>query len=136
MVVRAVDSTGNEGSNRIELAATTPSSFSLDIRPILDQSPPFGGACTRPFCHSAPTNTGGLNLETYEGLVTVGGATKNPPVVNPENSEQSFLLWRTDESNPNFVRNKSRMPLGSPDPLAAEQLDAIRRWIDQGALNN
>ncbi len=135
VVVRAVDSTGNEGSNRIELAATTPSSFSLDIRPILDQSPPFGGACTQPFCHEGTTNSGGLNLETYAGLVTVGGDTKSPPAVNPGNSEQSYLLWRTDESNPNFDRNQSRMPLGD-DPLAAEQLVAIRRWIDQGALDN
>lgn len=136
VVVRALDATGNEDTNRIELAVTTPSSFSLDIQPILDRSPPFGGGCTRPFCHSGTTNSGGLNLESYEALVTFGGATKSPPVVSPGNSEQSYLLWRTDEANPNFVRGRSRMPLGSPDPLAASQLDSIRRWIDQGALDN
>ncbi len=136
VVVRAADSSGNEDSNRIELAATTPVSFVLDVRPILDRSPPFGGACTRPFCHSAPTNSGGLNLETYEGLVIVGGATTNPRTVNPGNSARSYLLWRTDESNPNFVRDRSRMPLGSPVPLAADQLEALRRWIDQGAPDN
>ena len=30
----------------------------------------------------------------------------------------------------------ARMPLDSSGPLTGEQLGAIRRWIDQGALDN
>jgi hypothetical protein len=44
-------------------------------------------------------------------------------------------MWRTDTSNPNFVRNRVRMPQGAP-ALAPPLLRMIEGWIDQGAVNN
>ena len=135
VVVRAVDATGNEDANEIALSVRTPASWSRNVTPILAQPAPLGGGCTQSFCHSQQTRAGGLDLTTHAGVLA-GGNTPAPPVVAPGDSIGSLLLWRTDESNSNFLSGRSRMPLGSPDPLTEAQLDTIKRWIDQGAFEN
>ncbi len=133
--VRSVDAAGNQDSNNVEIEVRTPASFRGDVQPILRLAPPQGGGCTDAFCHAAATRSGGLNLESYDGLVVEGGNTQAPRTIIPGDSVGSFLLWRTDETNPSFVRDSSRMPLGSP-PLTRVQLSILARWIDQGAFDN
>jgi hypothetical protein len=130
VVVRAVDTADNEDENTVEASATTPVSYSLNIRPILIDE----GGCSRADCHVAPTPDGSLSLDTYQGLIQ-GGLHKNPNAVVPGDGKGSYILWRTDQANPNYERLLPRMPQGGR-ALRQESLRRLERWIDQGALDN
>lgn len=74
-------------------------------------------------CHSAALRSGGLNLETYEGLMA-GGRT-GPAVVPGHGRESLIVQHLTGEVLP-------QMPNGMP-PLPDADIATIRAWIDQGA---
>ena len=132
VVIRAVDTAGNEDANLVELAATTLISFSANVFPILTRTDM--GGCSRATCHSGSNPDGMLDLTTYDGLMA-GGVTVNPPTVKSGDGEGSYILWRTDRSNPNYRTNLTRMPSGGR-ALTSDQLGTIERWIDQGAIDN
>jgi len=94
--------------------------FSRDIRPILSDN------CFH--CHGpdAETREADLRLDVREGaLADLGGHA----AIVPGDSEQSQLLTRllTDDAD-------ERMPpADSGKELDSEQIELIRRWIDQGA---
>jgi len=100
-------------------------SYQNDIAPILD------GKCLR--CHKQPDGMGyvqsGLNVESYEALMqgTMFGA-----VIIPGDSKRSvinkLIEGRAGES--------MRMPHGDAKKLTAVEVEKIKRWVDQGALNN
>ena len=98
-------------------------SFKEDVLPI------FKGRCVE--CH-APSGKGfeasGLDLQTYEGIMK---GTKFGPMViagDPNGSSLMALLdWR--------VAPEVRMPHGRKK-LSTCDRDAIRRWIEEGALDN
>ncbi|MFN8669052.1 MAG: hypothetical protein U0164_17855 [Gemmatimonadaceae bacterium] len=100
-----------------------------DVQPILDRRCAFGG------CHSTATRQAGLDLTTaasYDALV--GRRARLNPVdtlVIPGASSRSWLmkmLGSDDAARPGV----SRMPLAA-QPLTANQLATIARWIDRGA---
>jgi hypothetical protein len=89
--------------------------------------------CTDPQCHSSAGNQGNLVLQSsvaYSNLVNVQSvlfpAFKR---VEPFNSANSLII--------KILRGEvsPRMPL-SRNPLPAETIDSIAKWIDLGALNN
>jgi hypothetical protein len=91
-----------------------------DVRPLLRKH------CTG--CHNARNQrdadlSGGLALDTYESVLK--GTSR--PVVQPGKSGDSRLirLLVTDDAD-------KRMPQNG-QPLAAESVDLLRRWIDAGA---
>ena len=69
----------------------------------------------------------GLRLDSYE-LIMKG--TLDGPVVLPKNIAESTLYILV---NPEEADDTEIMP-PKGDPLAAEQIDAIKRWILEGAL--
>jgi hypothetical protein len=74
-------------------------------------------------CHSAALKSGGLSLETYDGVMT-GGRTG--AAVIPGHGKESLIVQHlTGEVLP-------QMPNGMP-PLAGSDIAIIRSWIDQGA---
>jgi hypothetical protein len=74
-------------------------------------------------CHSAAVKSGGLSLETYDGIMTGG---RNGQAVVPGHGKESLIIEHlTGEILP-------QMPMGL-DPLSADQIETIRLWIDQGA---
>ena len=87
-------------------------SFQEEILPILQAS------CAVPGCHAAPNPRKGLNLETYADF-------KNGNVFNPGDSNGSEVIRRIDGGG---------MPPGAP--LAEEQIQLFKDWIDEGAKNN
>ncbi|MFA7331254.1 MAG: c-type cytochrome domain-containing protein [Candidatus Delongbacteria bacterium] len=93
-------------------------SFSRDVQPILQ------GNCT--LCHGADGSSGGLDLGSLAGL-RAGGVSG--AVVVAGAADSSLLVARLEESNPAL-----RMPAGGQ--LPALQIDVIRDWIDQGAVDN
>ena len=87
-------------------------SFQEDILPILQAS------CAVQGCHAAPNPPKGLNLETYADF-------ERGNVFNPGDSNGSEVIRRIDGGG---------MPPGAP--LADEQIQLFKDWIDEGAKNN
>ena len=87
-------------------------SFQENILPILQAS------CAVPGCHVAPNPPKGLNLETYADFEKGG-------VFNPGDSKGSVVIQRIDGGG---------MPPGAP--LADDQIQLFKDWIDEGAKNN
>lgn len=90
--------------------------FQEDILPILQASCAFQG------CHAAPNPPKGLNLETYADFEK---GSNGGPVFNPGDSNGSVVIQRIDGGG---------MPPGAP--LADDQIQLFKDWIDEGAKNN
>jgi mono/diheme cytochrome c family protein len=104
-------------------AAEETVSWKLDVQPILQAH------CVE--CHK-PGGQGleatGLNLTSYKGLMT---GTKHGPIVIPGDTLSSNLLVLIEgRAHPQF-----RMPHGQR-PLLKQQIEIIRLWVKQGALDN
>jgi len=83
-------------------------------------------------CHSPHTGQGyletGLIMTSYEALMQ---GTWYGPVIVPGDSRHSILNMLVEgRADPSM-----RMPHGRA-PLAQEQIDILRLWVDQGARNN
>ncbi len=76
-------------------------------------------------CHSGAQAAGGLTLDSRAGMVKGG---KSGPAVVPGIAGASPLFQRVAASD-----RALRMPLGGT-PLSGEQIAAIKRWIDEGAV--
>jgi hypothetical protein len=97
--------------------AGKPVSFIRDVAPILKESC-YG-------CHGAKSPKGKLDMTRYETLRK--GGTKDDPIA-PGKPEESYLL--------DVLRatDKSRMPpKETGDPLPADKVAVIERWIAEGA---
>lgn len=90
--------------------------FQEDILPILQARCAFAG------CHAAPNPARGLNLETYADFAR---GSNGGPVFNPGDSKGSKVIQRIDGGG---------MPPGAP--LADDQIQLFKDWIDAGAKDN
>ncbi len=91
--------------------------FKRDIEPL------FAATCVQ--CHGAKKAAGQLRLDGKQAALKGGisGA-----VFVPGNSKASRLLARVLGAG-----GEQRMPLGG-EPLKPEQIELLRRWIDEGAV--
>ncbi|SHM32818.1 Carbohydrate binding module (family 6) [Cyclobacterium lianum] len=94
-----------------------PVSYNRDIRPIVNNK------CIS--CHGGVKQSGGFSLlfESEAKMPTESGK----PAIIPGNEEASEMLARLSHHDPEI-----RMPLGK-DPLSEQEIDLIRRWINEGA---
>jgi mono/diheme cytochrome c family protein len=90
--------------------------FEKDVRPILAK------ACLS--CHGTSEQKAGLRLDTK--VEAFKGGDSGAPIV-PGKPEKSLLLKKITSKDP-----EERMPLGG-DPLTAEQIRILTRWIETGA---
>ena len=101
-----------------------PVSYSRDVEPIL--------AANCKSCHEqggAGLEASGFSMATYDGLMK---GTKFGPMVIPGDSEGSNLIVLMEgRADPSIS-----MPHGSLDPVRKNDIETIRRWIDQGAKRN
>lgn len=76
-------------------------------------------------CHGPKLSEGGYRVDSYQRAMTPGDSG-NPSFAagDPDGSEVFVRITSDDEGE--------RMPLEG-DPLSAEQIALIRRWIEQGA---
>jgi mono/diheme cytochrome c family protein len=101
-------------------AAQTPAAkinFRRDIEPIFAQSC-YG-------CHNAKKAAGQLRLDVKR-LAMKGGISGAS--ITPGQAAHSLLVKRILGEG-----DEARMPMGS-DPLKPEQIELIKKWIDQGAI--
>lgn len=86
-----------------------------------DLAPLFAERCAG--CHAAKVKMGGLNIDTYDGLMQGGSTGK---AVVPGHSQDSRLVkMLMGEITPLMPMNGTR--------LSPEQIASIRAWIDAGA---
>ena len=90
-----------------------PVNYYNDIQPI------FNTHCID--CHVGNFPSGGLNLTSYENIMSGGNSGA---VVIPEDHLNSILWQRIENGD---------MPMGS-DPLSEENINLISSWINQGAM--
>jgi hypothetical protein len=97
----------------------------------------FSPRCAVPTCHDSQLHSGDLNLEPDSSYDELVGVAPDIDVardlgylrVDPGDPENSFLLVKLGNPPLSFG---SPMPLVG-DPLSAEEIDVIRRWITAGA---
>lgn len=95
----------------------------------------FTPTCAVSGCH-VPNGLGLMSLratESFNNLVNVN-SIQHPTLrrVQPGNPDNSYIIHKLEGSSGIFG---ARMPLGVP-LLSADELNLIRQWIDEGALNN
>lgn len=131
-VVRARDQGGNRDANIVESSGTISTSFERQVQPI------FSLSCAVTGCHIPGNPMANLILAegfAYRALVNVRAYQFNRDFrVLPGKSEDSYLYKKIKGDSP---------PIGwqMPAPatksvLSQNEKDLIKRWIDQGAVNN
>ena len=125
-VVRAEDTSGNEDSNVIEASDTTYVSFAITVGPLL--SAECGG------CHKG--NGSDFDMRNYAGIsstcINMVSGCNSLDLIEPFDDVLSYIMRRMDDTSP---CGGASMPKGSPI-LPQANRDAVRAWINQGALNN
>lgn len=105
-------------------------SYASTIEPIIL------GICASGLCHGSATGQGGLAFgnpnPSHATITSVMGSTGR--FVTPGSSATSNFFLKIGPSVPN-PPGGARMPQGS-DSLTTVLQDAVRDWIDQGALDN
>ena len=100
------------------------------------QASVFTPNCAIPGCHAGPTPEQGMDLsdgQTFAHTVNVDVVELSGYVrVLPGNSADSYLYMKIT-ADPRIVGGQ--MPFGGP-PLSAEQVEAVKAWIDAGAMND
>ena len=102
-----------------------PVSFREQIQPILQTR------CAK--CHGEENAAGKIVLTSYEAVMNARTVKGKKPLVVSENLSESWLYVLSGTDQPHF-----RMP---PDtsritPLPKDELQALDKWIMQGAKNN
>ncbi len=96
----------------------------------------FTPTCATSGCHSGANPARNLDLSTgqaFDELVDVtSGDNPDLFLVAPGKPDSSYLVWKI-EGNANI--EGQRMPRGG-DALSTTNIDAIRTWISDGALDN
>jgi len=94
--------------------------FNTEIQPILSQN------CYA--CHGPDEAAleGGLRLDVRESALKGGDSG---PAIVPGNPNSSLLIERITHADPDEIMP----PTGKKDPLKPEQIELLRRWIEEGA---
>lgn len=99
-------------------------SYSGDIQPI------FNDSCGGPGCHIGSSQSG-VNLGSYDQVMNSNGGQYGRAIVEPEQPDTSPLVDKIEPS-PEFGE---RMPF-KRSPLSDRQIQEIRVWIEEGAMDN
>ena len=95
-------------------------SFADHIYPVFQVKCAFSG------CHAQPNPADGIDLSTWSGV------TADPNIVFPGEPDLSILVWSIEGR-----AGVSPMPVvGYTRPLTINQIQGIKTWIDEGALDN
>jgi hypothetical protein len=90
----------------------------------------FNGTCGGAGCHINSSQSG-VNLSSYNDVMSSVGQMYGREIVEPGSPDESPLV---DKIEPN-PEHGQRMPFGR-DPLSNRQIEQIRVWIEEGALDN
>ncbi len=100
-------------------------SYKQDITPILDRN------CNG--CHMAPDGYGyqatGLKMDSYDSIIQ--GSIYGPIIVSGD-SRRSILNKLVEGR----VGNNQRDTHGDEEGISNEEIEKLKIWVDQGALDN
>jgi hypothetical protein len=99
--------------------ADSPPSYAKDIKPF------FARYCIE--CHPAQTPDGGLNLETYKGLME--GGDHGVPLIPGKADESRIVRMVEGKAKPNMPPKEAKQP-------KLEEVALLRAWIDAGAKDD
>jgi len=91
--------------------------FERDLLPILQST------CAQPQCHNAITMEGDVRLTDYNSVMQTAD-------VRPFDPEESDMYEVITDPDPD-----KRMPPPPNDPMSAENINLVYKWINQGAQN-
>lgn len=113
-----VDTSGN-GGTQPQTKPCHPDTlyFQRDILPIFASNCAFSG------CHGSNNPQKGVDLSTYQTIINTGDIRPN----DPDGSDVFEVITETDASK--------RMPPPPTSSLSTADIEKIRKWINQGALN-
>lgn len=120
------DSPTNSGGTNRQIVANP--SFATHIQEIFDRR-----GCSGTNCHGAALSAG-MDLRagaSYANLVNVDATSESFKRVLPGNAQDSYII----------IKLEGRQTVGSQMPLIGPALDSIdlqniKNWINQGAMNN
>jgi uncharacterized membrane protein len=106
----------------------------VDNKPIPDSNvsfadhiyPVFQVKCAFSGCHAQPNPANGIDLSTWAGV------TADPNIVFPGEPDLSRLVWAIEARAGIYPMP----PPGYTTPITLDQIQGIRTWIDEGALDN
>lgn len=110
------DTTTNSEIDKKEIPSSNVS-FSQHIYPVLNIK------CNNAGCHDDQTRAGGISLTTWSNVVA------DPTVVFPGEPQNSRLVWSIEGIS------YPMPPVGYPT-LTKNQIEGIKKWIEEGAKNN
>jgi hypothetical protein len=105
-------------------------SFAADIQPLFARN-----GCTD--CHGTLMSSG-YSVLTHEAVFGPGieAASRGMLEVVPARPDSSYLVWKVEGAGPNGEPIfGQRMPLDR-NPLPAADMELLRTWINEGALDN
>jgi hypothetical protein len=101
--------------------------------------PIFDANCAFPGCHGGSSPQMGMSLEAGRIFTDVVGipSIQAPALlrIEPGRSDRSYVIHKIEGTQVQADGSGQQMPPGGPY-LSAEQIQLIREWIDQGALDN
>jgi hypothetical protein len=103
-------------------------SFRRDVLPLFSRH-----GCASVDCHGEPFPQSNYDLTGYATLFGPGAEAARLKTCNviPGNAQESYLIEKLEGR----MARGDRMPLGK-EPMAAQELQFLRTWIDEGALDN
>ena len=106
-----------------------PVSFDADVLPILNQY------CV--MCHLPGAEQADLLLypDAWSELVGIPSSQSSLSRVEPGSPEDSYMYLKLIGKQEKVDGSGLQMPVGQ-NPLNATQIEAIRKWIEQGAKKN
>ena len=78
-------------------------------------------------CHNATNPDAGLDLTSYSA------ATADLNVIFPGNPDNSRIVWAVEGNRPPI---EPMPPIGYARPFTANQIQGLKTWITEGALDN
>ena len=99
-------------------------SFSQDVKPIIDQN------CLS--CHKEGGEgfeASGFSMVTYDDLMK--GTNFGPMIVGGDSAGSNMVVLMEGRADPSISK-----PHGAMEPVNKADIEIIRLWIDQGAINN
>jgi hypothetical protein len=106
--------------------AVSPEVSSKSIDFVRDIQPIFAARCYK--CHDAAKHKGGMRLDSK--LTAFVGGDSGDPSILPHDPDKSKIIQLVRGDDPKLVMP----PKGKGDPLTAQQIDLLVRWVKQGAF--
>jgi uncharacterized membrane protein len=100
-------------------------SFAKDVHPVLLRH------CSR--CHNASESPLGITYDSYTAMMKAKVHKYTMPLVMPGKPDSSLAFFAITTED---VKKRMPPPGSQNRPMAKEEVELVKRWIEQGAKDN